>query len=421
MHVYQVGCVARLSEPGIELSLHLYSIRKITSIMLEPFHVTSLLLPATVVFAATIIATYAACTNAMLSVVAAAIKAGIFVVYFGFLFDGTYTVLDDVSYVQWGTQLREQGVGLFNFYLHWPLLRATFGTDTVFYYVYNSFAFSLFDTNQYFAPVALNLVLTAVIAFLGYRLVKTEFRINDLAAKVFFFFLLFHPDILVWSNLLNIKDILVLFIHVLLLTALAQFFKHKVLSGILILVPVIPVILLSRYYVLGLFVAALVSSILISTRNYRIWMATAVGCAIILLLIYLTKGASAFTFPIHLIKQTFVNPFYGFARFLLTPIPFNTEEAYTFLNIPAVIHWLLMPLLMLGMYKSWVMGTHFSRFLVVYFFVFLCAYAVTGEVQGPRHRVQLDFAIAAFQFIGILTAYQWLQVRRIAAKAYSSP
>jgi hypothetical protein len=221
------------------------------------------------------------------------------------------------------------------------------------------------------------------------------------------------------SCLLNIKDILVLFVHVLLLTALAQFFKYKVLSGILILVPVIPVILLTRYYVLGLFVVALVLSILSSTRNYRIWMATAVGCAIILLLIYLAKGASAFTFPLHLIELTFVSPFYGFVRFLLTPIPFNTEEAYTFLNIPAVIHWLLMPLLMLGMYKSWAMGTHFSRFLVVYFFVFLCAYAVTGELQGPRHRVQLDFAIAAFQFIGMLTAYQWLQVRHSAARVCS--
>ncbi len=417
MHVYQVGCVARLSEPGIELSLHLYSIRKITSIMLEPFHVTSLLLPATVVFAATIIATYAACTNAMLSVVAAAIKAGIFVVYFGFLFDGTYTVLDDVSYVQWGTQLREQGVGLFNFYLHWPLLRATFGTDTFFYYVYNSLAFSLFNTNQYFAPVALNLVLTAAIAFLGYRLVKTELGVRGLAAKVFFFFLLFHPDILVWSNLLNIKDILVLFIHVLLLTALAQFFNHKVLSGLLILVPVIPVILLSRYYVLGLFVAALVLSILISTRNHRIWIAATGSSAIILLLIYLAKGPSAFTFPIRLIEQTFVNPFYGFVRFLLTPIPFNTDPAYAFLNIPAVIHWLLMPFLLLGVYKVWKIASPFSRFLVVYFIVFLSTYAVTGELQGPRHRVQLDFAIAAFQFMGMLAVYKWVQASRITTKA----
>ena len=389
------------------------------SAMLEPAQVTTLLLPAAVIFMATLFAAYAASKDRMLSVTAAAIKALILVAYFGFVFDDTRTLLDDVTYAQYGAELREQGIGLFNFYQHWPLLRATFGTDTFFYYVYNSFAFSVFNTNQYFAPVALNLVLTAVIAFLGYRLVKNEFGIDDLAAKVFFFFLLFHPDILVWSNLLNIKDILILLIHVLLLTAIAQFFNRKVLSGTLILIPVIPIILLSRYYVLGLFAGALVLSMLISTRDYRVRLGAIAGSGLALLVIYLAKGSSAFTFPLHLIEHTFVNPAYGFVRFLLTPIPFNTDTEYTFLNIPAVIHWLLMPFLLLGVYKVWTIASSFCRFLVIYFVVFLCTYAVTGELQGPRHRVQLDFAIASFQFMGILTAYKWVQARRMLTKAQS--
>jgi len=385
--------------------------------MFEPYTIYMLTVPASTIFVATFVATFAVTRHKWTSFVTALLKAAIFVLYFGFVFDDTRTLLDDVTYAQYGAELREQGVGLFNFYQHWPLLRATFRTDTFFYYVYNSFAFSLFNTNQYFAPVALNLVLTAVIAFLGYRLVKAELGVGGLAAKVFFFFLLFHPDILVWSNLLNLKDILILMLHVLLLTAVAQLLNHKILSSVLILIPVIPVILLSRYYVLGLFVIALVLSMLISTRDYRVRLTAVAGAGLVLLLIFLAKGSDAFTYPLHIIEQTFVNPAYGFVRFLLTPIPFNTDPAYAFLNIPAVIHWLLMPFLLLGVYKVWKIASPFSRFLVVYFIVFLSTYAVTGELQGPRHRVQLDFVIAAFQFMGMLTVYKWVQASRITTKA----
>jgi hypothetical protein len=61
-----------------------------------------------------------------------------------------------------------------------------------------------------------------------------------------------------------------------------------------------------------------------------------------------------------------------------------------------------MPFFIFGLQKVWKMRTPFSRFMVAYLIVFLGLYATYGELQGPRHRVQLDFAWALLQFIGAM-------------------
>ena len=78
------------------------------------------------------------------------------------------------------------------------------------------------------------------------------------------------------------------------------------------------------------------------------------------------------------------------------------QPAYAFLDVPAAIHWILMPFAVFGAYKIYQLGTPFSRFFLIYFATFAAIYSIFGELQGPRHRVQLDFAWAVFQFAGLL-------------------
>ena len=106
------------------------------------------------------------------------------------------------------------------------------------------------------------------------------------------------------------------------------------------------------------------------------------------------------------VKAQFVNPIYGLLRFSLTPIPFHTDYSYEFLNLPATIHWLLFPFFIMGLKVVWNQKTVFSIYFLSYFIVFVLLYAVYDELQGPRHRVQLDFAIALLQFLGLRSAFK---------------
>ena len=103
---------------------------------------------------------------------------------------------------------------------------------------------------------------------------------------------------------------------------------------------------------------------------------------------------------------------------LLTPILFHTTEHYAFLDLPQVFHWLMMPALAYGVYRIWRWASLTVRFVVSYFLALILLYAMFGELQGPRHRYQIDGLIALFQFYGGLGILkQLLPVRRPRFKA----
>src|SRR5207245_6801811 len=119
----------------------------------------------------------------------------------GFLFDGTFNFADDWVYVEIGRDLMESNVGLLNLGENWGLLLSVGEGDHVLYYLYNAYAFRLFGVG-YYAPIALNVVLTLFIAWFGTNLATKELRIPS--RKAFFLFLLFHPDIFAWSTFINV-------------------------------------------------------------------------------------------------------------------------------------------------------------------------------------------------------------------------
>lgn len=367
---------------------------------MQPFDLPTLLWPATVIFVATVIVAFRVTRAPAFSLCAALIKAGVYLLYFGYAFDGTYTFLDDWSYLEGGEDLLAAGVGITNLAEHWNLVLVTGRGDHFVYYLYNTYAFRLFGVG-YYAPVALNILITLVVSFIGARLAHIELRLSRQTTKLFFAFLLLHPDIFAWSNVMNGKDILVLLLHVLLLYSASLFIRLQTRTALLLAAPVSIVLLFLRFYVPILVAIAFVASLLSARRAKRRVRLVAMA-SVMFAVAAAGLGEAGFQYAIRAMQEHFVNPIYGFVRMALTPIPFNTDEAYAFLNIPAAIHWALMPFVVLGIIRVHRLHTPYSRFLLLYAGLFLALYAVFGELQGPRHRVQLDYAWAVFQFMGLL-------------------
>jgi hypothetical protein len=327
-------------------------------------------------------------------------KAGLFLFYFSMMFDDTYVLLDDQAYIRGGEELFTKGIGPFNFVERLPELLVMAGGTQFVYYLYNAVAVSFFGSG-YFAPVALNVILTAPMAALGTRLAEREFGFSGPARTWFFYYFFLFPDVLAWSTIVNDKDILVLFLHVVLLIGFSLWFRNRIVRALFLMIPASVVLLFLRFYVPLFFSAAFAVTAIVGGRFSRRLYGLVAGTLLV-------AGAATAIGPrvielaVNALRDDLVNPATGFLYFLLTPIPFNTEANYAFLDMPAAIHWILMPFAVFGVYRIYRLGTPFSRFFLVYFFTFAALYSIFGELQGPRHRVQLDFAWAVFQFAGLL-------------------
>jgi hypothetical protein len=360
----------------------------------------TLFLPTAAIFIVTAAVSLRVTGSFAVSLSASLIKAGLFLWYFSTLFDGTYGLLDDQTYIAKGEQFFAKGIGLHNLGDHWPLILSTAGGPHFAYYLYNVYAIHLFG-HGYFAPVALNAVVSVFIAYIGASIAARELGFSGPLHALFYAFLLINPDVLVWSSFINDKDILVLFMHVMLLYGFSLWFQSRTVLGLSLLASASFLLLFLRFYVPLFFALALLASTLVGrrTRGRIYWF---VAGALLVASAVMVIGLPAIAQGFDAVRGEFVNPALGALRFLLTPIPLNTERGYAFLDLPATVHWILFPFAVFGAYKIYQIGTPFSRFFLIYFATFAALYSIFGELQGPRHRVQLDFAWAVFQFAGLL-------------------
>jgi hypothetical protein len=374
---------------------------------MQSFDFSLLILPTLWIFFITLCIAIYVTRSVIFSISAAFVKAGIFLIYFGQLFDGTFTFLDDWGYVNGGIALVDEGVGLFNLAEKWKFALMIGGGDHFIYYLYNAYAFRFFSVD-YFAPVALNIMLTVLIAWSGSTLGAREFGFKDKWKSIFFFFLLFHPDILAWSTVMNGKDILVLLAHVLLLLSASFYFEGRKWTAISMAVPIVLILFFLRFYVPVFFAGALIvqQTLIIKNGRNMFWLFVFAS-----LLVFVTVSMIGHLIPqaLSMLQEHSINPLFGFVHMALTPIPFNTDINYSFLNIPALLHWIMIPMVCYGLillkrdYKS-----NFNRFFIIYLILFMVLYSINGELTGPRHRVQLDFAWAVLQFMGIKHILIWM-------------
>ena len=155
---------------------------------MHPFEIDDLLLPTLLIAITSLVVSFRITKSMLSSIILALIKSGLFIVYFSYFFDGTFTFEDDITYINGGIKILDRGINIFNIYDEWQYIKMIGGGTHVGYYLYNAFAFSLFG-EFYFSPVALNIIITIFIALVGTKLANREFKFSSYQNKIFFLLL----------------------------------------------------------------------------------------------------------------------------------------------------------------------------------------------------------------------------------------
>ena len=367
---------------------------------MQPFPVSDLIGPAVVIATAGFALCLIFTKRPTLSLCVAGLKAGLFFLYFGFVFNGTYTFLDDWTYLHVGQLLASKDIGIFNFSSNHAYVLSTVKSENLSYYVYNSSAISLFGP-QYYAPVTLNILLTLLTAGFLTKTVQSGLDMSRRNSVGLFILLALSPSTLAWSTVTNVKDILVAAGTAIVVYAVALVDSGNAKRALLVAAPGVIILMLTRFYI-PLTLGAAFALAMVSSRRVRfspqIWLvAIAAFIAVIEML-----GHGSLLGALSKLRASTGNPVTGVLRFVLTPIPFHTEASYGFLNIPQLIYWMLLPLQMYGIYFVWKKKTMTGHFIVIYFLMMTLLYGMVTTLQGPRHRIQIDGLIVIFQCYGLL-------------------
>jgi len=367
---------------------------------LHPFPIGQLIWPATAIMLVGFLLSLWFTRRAGLSLAVAAVKSGLFLVYFGFVFDGTFTFFDDWNYLRFGEQLLQNGVGVFNLMHNYDYVRSTVKSANLFYYVYNASAIVVFGQG-YFAPVAANILLTFIAAGVLAKAARLGLGMSRRASIGLFVFLALSPSVLAWSTVANLKDILVATGTAGVVYAVALVEGGRTKRAVVIAVICGLVLAVTRFYVPLMLGAAFGVTVLCSRhgrRNPWMWLAAVVALAVVVH----GLGHGSIGGALHEFRSRVGNPLTGVVRFIATPIPFHTQPNYAFLNLPQLFFWVMLPFQFYGMVAAWRRKKMTARFMVIYFLMMTLLYGMFPTLQGPRHRVQIEGLIVVFQFIGVL-------------------
>lgn len=331
------------------------------------------------------------------SMALAGIKVTLPFVYFVFFYNGSWTFLDDIGYFEQGQELLAQGYDPFLFFFDGEALQrlmALSGGFHILYGWYNLLSQWMFGPH-YYSPVFLNVGLTLGAAYYLYQLaIISEFS-TRYARGLFVFFSL-HWELLAWSSLVNLKDTLILFMTIVFVYAAVRVIQTKRKKYVIALVGLFFLFFWIRFYVpLMLLLAALVSLPWTAGRRGKKWVAA-----------LLVAGFGA-TYGMFIGWENVLGQLArlditagaleGMIRMALTPQPWSIDPEYTFLLLPAMLHWIFFIPAIVGGVMLWRERPQL-RFLLVYLAIALLVYGAFDELQGPRHRVQLIFIYAWTQF-----------------------
>jgi hypothetical protein len=386
---------------------------------MQPFPLVDLIWPAIFILAAGFAISYAFTRRIVLSYWVTTLKAGLFLLYFGWFFNGTYTFLDDWRYLDIGEHLAANGIGLLGIISHYQYIVSTVTGQNIAYYVYNATAVDLFGAG-YYAPVTLNIVLTFISAGLLMKTARSGLGLERRAAIGLFAFLALSPDILAWSTIPNFKDTLVATGTAAAVCAVAMVDRHRIGRAVLLAVAAAFVLVVTRLYVPLMLGVAFGITLFLSPhgrRNPWLWLLGAAA----LFFVVRYMGHGSLVDALRAVRSRMDNPVVGVVRFLVTPVPFHTAPGYGFMNLPQMFYWALMPLMFYGIRSVWRKATVSARFMVIYFVLMLLLYGSFTTLQGARHRVQIDGLVVIFQFYGIMAALRHRFRRHVPRRVVRVP
>lgn len=331
----------------------------------------------------------------------AVLRVAIPVVYFAWFYDGRWTFLDDVTYVEQGAHLLYAGYDPFTVFFRKDGLILLFSLAQgvhILYGWWNHLAQFLFGP-YYYSAIFLNVILSVVVAEILYRFAALA-GFSPQYARGLHLFALLHWDILSWVSFINLKDVAVLTLSLttlyLSVRALDTSRSDRVrsLAGV---GGVLFTLLWIRFYMPVLILAALGLWVLLRQAGWRKY-AVVGGAALMALLLV----------PTHLIPSGWIQlspaaMVFGLVRFALTPQPWAIEPAYAFLLLPSMLHWLFFLPSLAGGVLLW-RRSRATALLLLYLAVVVLFYAVVPELQGPRQRLQVAFALIWMQFHALYIA-----------------
>lgn len=382
---------------------------------MHPFPLGDLALPTFFILMSGLVIAYAFTRHVAVSFATAVLKAGLFLLYFGWLFDGSYTFDDDMRYLRIGEQLADNGIGLLSIISHYRYIVSTVTGSNIAYYVYNATAVMLFG-HGYYAPVAINVVLTFLGAGLLMKTARAGLGMSRRVGIGLFVLVALSPDILAWSTIPNFKDTLVATATAAGVYAVALADQRRVVRAVAVALAAAFVLSLTRLYVPLMLAAAFGITLFLSRRGRRnpwLWLLAAAA----LLVVVRHMGHGSLMGAVHSLRANMVNPVVGVIRFMVTPIPFHTAPGYGFMDLPQMVYWALLPFMFYGMVCVWRRGTMTARFMLIYFALIVLLYGSFSTLQGARHRVQIDGLVVIFQYYGLLALFR----RRFRARRPHAP
>lgn len=327
-----------------------------------------------------------------LALALAAARVSVPCVYFGWYFDYGYslTFLDDLVYVSNARTLLARGYNPLSVIYDpagWDMLHSLSHGNHVMGAWWNLLAMWLFG-DHYHSAVFCNVLATFACGWLlvvllehlnfprGYRL-------------AFLVFWLLHWDVVAWSSLLNVKDVLVLTLTIAALVALVSFYRLRRPKYLVMFALVAASFFWLRFYVP---VIMLMAALLWTLTQWNDWRRYLLVPPLLLACAWGLPMAAGF-------RELFAPQamLYGAVRFTLTPRPWDIDQDYAFLLIPAALHWLLFLPACLGALVLW-RDSKLARLCLLYVALLIALYAMTEELLGPRQRFQITFVIAWAQF-----------------------
>jgi hypothetical protein len=366
------------------------------------------------------------CVSRFAAAILAVIKVSIPLVYFAAFRNEQWNFVDDLFYTRLGTELLNRGFSPLS------ILRDHNGIETMVsaangwhigYIWMNVLAQYLFG-EHYYAPVFLNVSLTFVAAWLLYRIAA----LADFSAayrRALFCYILFQPELLMWSSLINLKDILVMTLTIGLCYSSLMLAKRLSVLHFLLFIGYVISLRFLRFYVPLVFLAALGTwyvSIFVKTETARryLWRYAIPIAALLALALTIPSVrdkvadlvAGLGIANISYYREEFLQfSLYGCLRWLTTPRPWALSADTSFLLIPSMWHWATLIPALVGAAHFWRSGKA-AKLCLIYLAVAVVLYGAFELEQSPRHRLQVTFVIAWLQFHAL-----WIVTHRSSTKS----
>jgi hypothetical protein len=320
------------------------------------------------------------------AVTIAFVRVFIPLLYFAWYYDGTWTFVDGVEYIDHGETLLDQGFSPLSILSRESrdTVHSMAGSEHILYDWWNLTTMWFFGV-YYYVPVLINVLITFCSAHLLAQLLE-ELHFPASYQRTLQAFYLLHWDIIAWSSVLNLKDIVVQLMTIGFFLCSVRAVRRRSLQDALVCMMLIAGFQYLRFYVPFIIGASAATWMFLEWRDFRKYPLLAGGLVVGIWLLP-ARG--------YQLLESF-SPFeicYGIGRFVLTPQPWDVEAEKSFLFLPATLHWLMILPATAGGLMLW-LESRVTRVILVYTAILIVLYALAEEIQGPRQRLQLSFVFA---------------------------